>query len=261
MAAEIRITAPRQLRLSVLLAALRDRAMKGKAEEDGKGEGEKAEASMSGPAMTAAGSAPALPPAAATIAPGDPVVIDSSDGLTIGEMLDATAAAGFGFVVALLALTAIPFVGLSTPFGAAIAFIGMQMAIGRARPWLPKRVRRVRLSVPAIDKIGRWLSKATRWMTHLVRARLPRLCRGGGLGLAGLGIFVQGLGLALPLPIPGSNLIFLVPILIYAIGLLEDDGLLVLIGHVTTVVHIALAFVAWQMIAAALGPAMRWLGL
>lgn len=244
----IRITAPRQLRLSALLAALREDACRRRDEQAAaKADAERAAREAEAQARRA------LPAAAATIAPGDPVVIDSADGLTIGEMLDATAAAGFGFVVALLGLTAIPFVGLSTPFGAAIAFIGAQMLIGRVRPWLPERVRRVRLSVPAIDRIGRWLSKATHWMTHLVRARLARLCNGGGLSLAGLGLFVQGLGLALPLPIPGSNLIFLIPILVYAIGLLEDDGLLVLIAHVATLVHLTLAVVAWQLIAAAIG--------
>ncbi len=241
---QLRITAPRQLRLSALLAALLADARR-----------RREPAAVVEPE-------PALPAAAATVALGDPVVIDSRDGLTIGEMLDATAAAGFGFVVALLALTAIPFVGLSTPFGLAVAFIGAQMLIGRARPWLPARVRRVHLTVPAIDRIGRWLSRATRWMTHLVRARWPRLCGGGGgLGLVGLGLVVQGLGLALPLPIPGSNMIFLAPILVYAIGLLEEDGLLVLVGHVTTVVDLALGFAAWQVIAAAVAPVLRWFGL
>lgn len=244
-APQLRITAPRQLRLSALLAALL------------------ADARRRRDPVTepAAPPEPELPAAAATVAPGDPVVIDSRDGLTIGEMLDATAAAGFGFVVALLALTAIPFVGLSTPFGLAIAFIGAQMLIGRARPWLPKRIRRVHLTVPAIDRIGRWLSRFTHWMTHLVRARWPRLCRGGGLGLVGLGLVVQGLGLALPLPIPGSNMIFLAPILVYAIGLLEEDGLLVMVGHVTTLVDLVLGFAAWQAVVAAVASALRWVGL
>jgi len=200
-----------------------------------------------------------LPAAAATVAPGAPVP-EARGGLTIGEMLDATAAAGFGFVVALLALTAIPFVGLSTPFGLAVAFLGAQMLIRRARPWLPRRIRRVRLSVPAIDKIGRWLARFTRWMTRLVRPRLPRLSRSGGLVLVGLGLVIQGLGLALPLPIPGSNMVFLVPILLYAIGLLEEDGLLVLVGHVTTLAHVGLGFATWHAIAAAVRPVLDWIG-
>lgn len=236
---ELRISSPTPLRLSTLVAEL----------------------TATAEARAAAAAAAELPTAAATVSPGDAVVIDSADGLTIGEILDATASAGFGFVIALLALTAIPFVGLSTPFGLSIAFVGAQVLIGRTQPWLPSRVRRVRLSVRALQRIGRWLGRLTGWMRHLVRERGGALTRGAAVGVIGFGLVVLGLGLSLPLPIPGSNLVFLVPILVYAIGLLERDGLLVVVGHVMTLAHIALGFVAWHAVAAALAPIGRWFGI
>ena len=98
-------------------------------------------------------------------------------------------------------------------------------------------------------------------MRHLVRERLRALTRGVGVGLVGLGVTVLGLGLALPLPIPGSNLVFIVPIMAYAIGLLERDGLLTLVGHLMTLAHLVMAFVAWQVVATALAPVARWVGL
>ena len=52
----------------------------------------------------------------------------------------------------------------------------------------------------------------------------------------------------------------LIPILIYAIGLLEEDGVLVLLGHLTTLVDLALGFAAWQVITAAASSALRWTG-
>lgn len=237
----VRISSPTQLRLSTLLAAL-----VATAEER---------------AAAQAARAAATPTAAATISPGDAVVIDSADGLTIAEILDATAGAGFGFVIALLALTAIPFVGLSTPFGLSIAFVGAQLLIGRTRPWLPARIRRVALSVTALTRIARWLTRGTGWMSHLVRERLGPLTGGPGLGLVGLGLVILGSGLALPLPVPGSNLVFIVPVLIYGIGLLEKDGLLMLIGHVVTLAHVVLAIAAWQVVSAALAPVARWFGI
>ncbi|MEZ4398510.1 MAG: exopolysaccharide biosynthesis protein [Kofleriaceae bacterium] len=221
----LRITAAQPLRLSVLVAELRDGAARKRDQ--------------------------ALAPVVATVAPGDPVLIDAADGLSIAEILDATASAGFGFVVALLALTAIPFFGLSTPFGLAIAFVGAQLVAGRTRPWLPARIRRVALSVAALERIGRWLRKGTGWMTHLVRERLRPLTRGAATGLVGLGLIILGLGLALPLPIPGSNMVYIVPVLIYAIGLLERDGLLILVGHLTAAGHVVLAIVAWRVVATA----------
>lgn len=238
----LHISAPAGLRLSSLLAELATTAEARQAE-------------------VAAREVEAAAQAAATISPGDPVVIDAHGGLTIAEILDATASAGFGFVIALLALTAIPFVGMSTPFGLAIAFVGAQLVIGRARPWLPARIRRVALTVTALRRIGRWLTRVTGWMTHLVRERLPPLTRGPGLALVGLGVVVLGVGLALPLPIPGSNMVFIVPILAYAIGLLERDGLLTLLGHALTLAHLVLAFAASQVLASALAPIGRWFGL
>jgi hypothetical protein len=191
-------------------------------------------------------------PATAVAEPGHHV-IDSSDGLTVGEILDATAHAGFGFVVALLALVAIPFVGLSTPFGLAVAFVGAQIVVGKQRPWLPARIRRRAISVAALDRIARWLTRWTRWMTHLVRPRWPLWSSRVGFCAVGVGLVVQGLGLALPLPIPGSNLVFLVPILIYAIGVLDEDGVFIAVGHLATLTAVGLGVGLWQVGAAALG--------
>ncbi|MBL8627531.1 MAG: exopolysaccharide biosynthesis protein [Myxococcales bacterium] len=237
----VHISSPTQLRLSALLAALVATAEERRAAR--------------------AAATPAVPPAAATISPGDAVVIDSADGLTIAEILDATASAGFGFVIALLALTAIPFVGMSTPFGVAIVFVGAQLLIGRTRPWLPARIRRVALSAAALTRIARWLRRATGWMSHLVRERGGALTAGPALAMVGLGLVILGAGLALPLPIPGSNLVFIVPVLIYGIGLLEKDGLLMVIGHVMALAHVVLAIAAWQVVSAALAPLARWIGI
>jgi hypothetical protein len=222
----LRIVSPRQLRLSALLSELCKDAER-RAERR---------------------------PATAVAEPGHHV-IDSSDGLTVGEILDATAHAGFGFVVALLALVAIPFVGLSTPFGLAVGFVGAQIVVGKDRPWLPARIRRRAISVAALDRIARWLIRWTRWMTHLVKPRWPGLSTRVGFCAVGIGLIVQGIGLALPLPIPGSNLVFLVPVLIYAIGVLDEDGVLIALGHLATLVDLVLVVALWQVGAAALG---RW---
>lgn len=161
--------------------------------------------------------------------------------LSIANLLDQSHGC-HGLVVALVAVTAVPFVGVSGPFGFAIALLGLQIIAGRAVPWLPNRVRRVELSARSIEVIVRWLARATGWMTHLVRPRLQACLRGPAKVLVGLGLVLLGIGLALPVPIPGSNLIFLAPILLYALGLLEEDGVLVLVAHVTTLALLLAAY-------------------
>jgi hypothetical protein len=55
------------------------------------------------------------------------------------------------------------------------------------------------------------------------------------LRLIGLGIVIAGLGLMLPLPIPFSNSIPALAVVLLAVGMLEKDGLCVLLGHLTAV--------------------------
>jgi len=55
------------------------------------------------------------------------------------------------------------------------------------------------------------------------------------LRLIGLGIVIAGLGLMLPLPIPFSNSIPAWAVMLLAIGMMENDGLCVLLGHLTAI--------------------------
>jgi hypothetical protein len=176
--------------------------------------------------------------------------------VTVGELVDKAAEAGFGFTIGVLALIAIPFFGLSTPFGLAIALLGVQLAIGKHRPWLPARLRRRQLSMTMLDRVLRLFTKRLHWLVHSTRRRwegflAPRLI--------GLGITLLGLGLALPLPIPGSNMIFIVPIMIYAIALLEGDGVWSALGHLGTIVDMVLLIVFGATVVTVLQGVWHWI--
>jgi hypothetical protein len=180
----------------------------------------------------------------------------STDGITIGELVDKAAEAGFGFLIGVLALLSIPFFGLSTPFGLVIALIGAQLAVGKQRPWLPRRVLRRRLSMSMLDRVLRLFAKRTRWLTRSTKRRWERLITPRVIGFA---VTLLALGLALPLPIPGSNMIFIAPILVYSIALLERDGLWSAIGHVCTVIDMTLLVVFGATVVAVLEGVWRWI--
>ena len=178
------------------------------------------------------------------------------EGLTVGELVDKAAEAGFGFLVGVLTLIAIPFFGLSTPFGLAIALVGAQLAVGMHRPWLPARARRRELSMTMLDRVLSLLARRTKWLSKSTRRRwellvMPRLI--------GLGIVLLGLGLALPLPIPGSNMIFLIPLFVYAVGLLERDGVWIAIAHFGALVDMALLVVFGATVVTVLERAWHWI--
>ncbi len=176
--------------------------------------------------------------------------------LTLGELLDRAEGAGFGFVIGVLVLVAIPFFGFSTPFGIAMAILGAQIVVGARRPWLPQRARRKALKMSMLDRIATILSRRTRWIVRMTRRRWEPVVTSR---LVGVGVTFLALGLALPLPIPGSNWIFLAPLFVYAIGLLERDGVWVAAGHVLSMLDATLLVVFWRVVRAALLGLWGWL--
>jgi hypothetical protein len=157
--------------------------------------------------------------------------------LTLAELKEALKGRGSAMLLILLALPfcfiAIP--GLSTPFGIAICLIGGCLAMGR-EPWLPPFVMRRRLSTTRLAQLLTGAVKLARQLEKFVRPRLAFLRTGPGmLRLIGLGIVIASLGLMLPLPIPFSNSIPACAVVLLALGMMEDDGLCVLLGHLTAI--------------------------
>jgi hypothetical protein len=155
--------------------------------------------------------------------------------LTLGEFKHALEGRGSAMLLILLALpfcfVAIP--GLSIPFGIAICLIGACLVIGR-EPWLPRFIMNRRLSSARSDQLLVGAIKVARRLEKFVRPRLSFLHAGPGmLRLIGFGIVIAGVGLMLPLPIPFSNSIPAWAVVLLAVGMMEKDGLCVLLGHLT----------------------------
>lgn len=176
--------------------------------------------------------------------------------LTVGELVDKAAEGGFGFLVGMLTLLAIPFFGLSTPFGLAISLIGGQMMLGRMKPWLPTRARRRELKMEMLDRVTTLLAKRTRWIARSTRRRWELMIQPR---LIGFGIVVLALGLALPLPIPGSNLVFLIPLFVYSVGLLERDGLWIVLGHIAALIDVTLLVIFGKTVMHVLYRLWHWI--
>lgn len=131
--------------------------------------------------------------------------------------------------------------GLSTPFGLAIALVGLRIAFGK-HVWLPEKFlskkvsRRVfnQVTMKAlwlIRKLKRWIHPRIQWLSA------PSMQR-----IHGMLICLNGLFLALPLPIPFSNLAFAWSIFLVGLGMLENDGLLIILGYVFFLIACSLLF-------------------
>ena len=181
--------------------------------------------------------------------------------MTLGELEEILQGRGFGMFLLLLALPftfpiAIP--GLSIPFGIVIMIVGLRIALGR-KPSLPGFILRRQVKYALLEKIiGVGLKLSTR-LEKVVKPRMHFLQKWPGMiNLIGLGIASGGLLLSLPLPplIPFSNTIPALAVLFLTAGMIERDGLLVLIGHFVNLM--AWAYFAFMFAAAGHGINRLW---
>ncbi len=149
---------------------------------------------------------------------------------TLVDHLSVRGHALMAFFLALPFLQPVPLLGLSTPVGAAIVLLGALMALGRP-PWLPKRwldrelpsgtvIRVVRTGQTLLRRAERFIKPRGQWF-HRHRWARP---------IAGVVIAISGAELALPLPIVFTNTLPAIVIVTTAVGLLEEDAVLTLVG-------------------------------
>ncbi|WP_037087894.1 exopolysaccharide biosynthesis protein [Neorhizobium vignae] len=164
-------------------------------------------------------------------------------GLTIGEALLHLGKSGFGFVMLLLALPAlIPIPGpFGMVFGSALAIVALQFGAGARSLWLPGFLKQRKMPVKAFEDLKRYATPIVVRIEQLVRpGRLEPLAKERLGFLFALPIFV--LAVAVALPIPFGNLAPVVAICFIALGMIERDGLLVLIGLALTALALGITF-------------------
>lgn len=124
----------------------------------------------------------------------------------------------------------IPLPGISSAFGALIAFLGARYAL-RHEPWAPKRLldRIIPQKLfPGLLKAG---AKMLRLLEKLMHPRMPWIFDLHTTQiLSGTMICVSGILLMLPLPIPTSNLFPSLTVVVLASAISERDGLMYGVG-------------------------------
>ena len=154
--------------------------------------------------------------------------------LTYETLVQALGQRAFGLVTVLFALpsalplSAIP--GISVIFSLPIVFLAVQIVLARNSLWLPRRLAQKTIRV---DKLAKVLEKARPWLERIERLTKPRwrvLLSWVCLRLHGL-VLLALVGL-LCLPIPFSNFIFASLIIIFGLGLAQEDGLFIITGYV-----------------------------
>lgn len=185
---------------------------------------------------------------------------DDRDRISVGDLLEALKRRALGALMFIFAIiTALPMPpGVSAVVGAPLVFLSAQLMLGM-NAWLPRIITDRSLSRVDFHRVVRaaspWLARAE----GIMRPRFEFLARRPVVHVMGLVAFVMAL--LVLLPIPGANMAPSVAICIIALGLLERDGVWIVLGALVGIVStVVVAAIYWVLITWAIGVALSFLG-
>lgn len=181
--------------------------------------------------------------------------------VALGDLVASLGERAFGLLMLIFALPnavglgTIP--GLSTVFGVPQIIFALQMIAGMEKPWLPQFLMQksigaedfrmiVGKSGPHLDRIERMLKPRLAPLTSPFAERV-------------LGVIFLVLATIVALPIPLGNWPPAIAMAVIALGLVERDGAVVLVGAVIGIFAIVIALAVVGAGAAAVWFAFNWL--
>ena len=190
-------------------------------------------------------------PAGERLAAGMERLLQAANGhsMTLGAMQECLGERGFGLLILVLALpfsSPVTIPGLSVPFGIVILWMSLRFALGRP-PRVPGFLGRRAVSHPVLKTLVGLAGGLSRRLDRVVKKRFPAVFRGRAMRAAlGLCLASGGFLLCLPFPpvIPFSNTVPAIGVVLVCAGLLEEDGLLVLVGAGVSVA--AWGYLGWM---------------
>jgi len=168
--------------------------------------------------------------------------------ISIGDMVDALRRRGHGMMMLVFALpTMLPFnpPGVAAVVGIPCAFVALQLLLRRQNVWLPKALRQRSVSREDFRKVVDKSLPAITRIERLLKPRLGFLTETIGEMLIGLSVLI--IALLLALPIPFTNIPLGLAIALLSLGLIERDGLVVLLGSAVAIgTAIFIVMFGWQ---------------
>jgi hypothetical protein len=175
--------------------------------------------------------------------------LHNNQDLTVGLLLNSLgsrSASLITFILGLPFLLPIPLPGLSIILGIVIAFVGFSIVLGQT-PWIPKRLLKRRIHGAFMKKFLFHAERFTRKLERYVRPRGSFLANHRWISrFNGLLIVIGGLLLMLPLP-PGTNFPPALIVVLLSVGVLEEDGLFVLLGYVAFALNVLFFGALWKL--------------
>jgi hypothetical protein len=186
------------------------------------------------------------------------VASTEGESVTLGWILDHLNERAFGLFLLILALPCcIPLLyGVPQVVALPLMFISLQVLAGRRVPWLPGKLSAREVATESLRNLS---VRAAPWLRRIEtfsRPRLGFLTRAPLDRLVGAALVVFSASILVPLP--ATNTVPGFAVVIVAMGLLQRDGILVLIGSILGTAWIATLVIAGASLASLI---KAWLGL
>lgn len=151
--------------------------------------------------------------------------------ITLADLLNALGHRAFGvamlvFALANLLIANIP--GISTVLGLPLILISTQMVMGHTKPWLPKRLAERAFKRVTFERMIKRSVKVLRSIEKLIKPRLLALSEHKAERY--LGAIACAMSVVLALPIVFGNWLPAWGLAFIALGMIERDGLFIILG-------------------------------
>lgn len=169
--------------------------------------------------------------------------------VTVGWLTSTLHPHSFGIIMLSLGLLATTPVGSSIP-ALILAFMAVQLIVGRGEPVLPHFIMTHRLPTKQLLRLG---GRAIHLLKYLEQAVHPRWPTTFEVAKRAVGVMVLLLTAVLLLtPVPLSNVAPAMVIALISLAYIEEDGLLLCVAFVAAIILIGIASAAvWGTIAGA----------
>ncbi|WP_342025011.1 exopolysaccharide biosynthesis protein [Jannaschia faecimaris] len=182
---------------------------------------------------------------------------ESGQDVRLRDMLDLTGSRVHGILILLLALpeaVPLPLPSIGAVLGVPLILISGHLALYGERMTLPAKLLNRRVPGRALAVMGKYGRPVLRWMERLSRSRIPFVANRERM----IGLLAAVISFLLFLPIPFVNVPLAMILSVLAWGMVQRDGLFVLIGVAATVALALLAMLVGMAALEALDRVLEW---
>jgi len=168
--------------------------------------------------------------------------------LTLQELVSAFGERGFGAMILVLSLLALlPWPpGGKAIFAVPIILMSLELAFQRSSIWLPRWALRASVSRTAYRSGVSRIMKLIRRVEALTRPRLSYLT--GEIADVVTGLVCVLLALMMALPVPFGDMLPGVTLVLFALGMMQRDGVAILLGAAGTALCVLYLLFVWTTV-------------